>query len=305
MILVPDVIYEIFKYLELKDIYNVLQSNSYLLNCTKEERLWYNICSSFNKYKYPNSYKIQLNKPNYYETVKAINKLNNFNKILNEDRYYIYDDQNNTSFYKTEILDTYNLNNIETQIKISKDGFELNRFPEEILYFKNLQKIFLSDCGIPEIPNNISVLMNLKVIGLSRNEIKEIPDSLCTLTGLESLFFDNNKLVHLPNNFGKLTNLRELYFYKNSLIDMPDSLTQLTNLKCLDLSSNKLEHIPEGLNNLNNLQSLNLGFNNLTTIDPSLSLLNHLQFISLNNNPIEIPEEIRDMKMIRKQFNYK
>lgn len=71
---------------------------------------------------------------------------------------------------------------------------KLNKFPKEILKFKNLRWLILKDNKISSIPDGIGNLTNLEVIDLSDNQITKLPSSIKRLTNLRELSLPDNNI---------------------------------------------------------------------------------------------------------------
>ncbi|GFS59765.1 leucine-rich repeat, immunoglobulin-like domain and transmembrane domain-containing protein 3 [Nephila pilipes] len=159
--------------------------------------------------------------------------------------------------------------NVATQvIDLSRNSF--TEIPSRSFQHKglvNLQKIFISECGINKIASDAFFqLRNLVELDLSGNKLKSIPtDALNDCPNLRRL-----QLAHNPIN----------------QIDSGvfSSLSHLTNL---GLANCHIKHLqPGALDGLDNLESIELDGNQLTTLSTDvLKPLTELHELNLHNNP--------------------
>lgn len=118
-------------------------------------------------------------------------------------------------------------------LKLSRK--KLKKFPEEILQFKNLEKLDLSGNKIKVLPPQINQLKNLKEIDLSRNKLKKLPKEIGELHNLEKLVLNRNPIDSLPDEISKLENLQVLDMWSTELAILPESIKKLDNLKLVEL----------------------------------------------------------------------
>jgi internalin A len=121
---------------------------------------------------------------------------------------------------------------------------QLRELPDSIGNLQNLSKLDLSDNQLSELPDSITLLQNLSILDLIYNQLSELPDSITLLQNLSILYLNFNQLIELPDSIGNLQNLSILYLRGNQLSELPDSMTFLQNLSTLDLSKNPLVNPP-------------------------------------------------------------
>jgi Leucine-rich repeat (LRR) protein len=168
--------------------------------------------------------------------------------------------------------------------------------PNYIEKFTNLEKLYLSGCGLTSLPEWIGKLTKLQVIDLMRNNLKQLPDSIGKLTNLKQLFLNQNQLTSLPKSIGNLTNLRVLDLLSNKLTKLPDSIGKLTELRELYLINNQLTSLPASIVNLTKLEQLNLEDNKLTSFPKSIGKLTELEYLNLDGNQLKkLPESIGNL----------
>jgi len=237
-----DILYEIFRYLNLQDAhsfaltssqhYNVFNYNSlwkfYLLTYDDHTRMiWQYLhldgkrLESFSNQEFRDvwagNYKETYKR--YHRILKLKNKMNLFGSIT-----YIFNDK-----------------------YLSLQDHNLFSIPREIGVLTNLNKLFLHINQLTAVPKEICELTNLTELALDSNQIQTIPKEIGNLTNLESLWLNNNKLISIPKELGNLMKLEKLCLHHNNLITLPDELVNLINLKWIHLAWNLLTYIPKGL----------------------------------------------------------
>jgi hypothetical protein len=177
--------------------------------------------------------------------------------------------------------------------------------PESLRGMKQLKRLWLYDCKIPEW---IGELENLENLGIWNYHHwgRVLPESMQCLTKLRNLTLVRFKLRSLPDWVGQLSSLESLTVFGNLLKTLPDSLSQCQHLCELDLSDNRLVVIPRCIHDLTELRTLNLSQNRLNYIPGSLfeghKKLTHLD-VSCN-----LHARVDDMFFVHlgglTQFNY-
>ena len=81
---------------------------------------------------------------------------------------------------------------------------------DELLKYKYLEKINLSDNNLTTFPDSLYLLSNLKVLLLSRNNIGILPNSVNKFSSLTTLDLFGNAIIEFPNmeNMNELNTLR-------------------------------------------------------------------------------------------------
>ena len=183
----------------------------------------------------------------------------------------------------------------------------MDKFPDGILNFKNLQRLYLGYCNIDSIPDGISKLSKLQELTCESHDLKKLPTSIgkleklrllnlnyCSLEKLPDSFanlklltilnLSNNSLKKLPENFGNISLLKELYLSGNCLKSIPKSISELINLEVLGLSSNEIAHL-KNIFSLNTLKKLNISSNKIIKLPQEIEKLQTLESLNVNNNP--------------------
>ncbi|XP_077863816.1 uncharacterized protein LOC144348196 [Saccoglossus kowalevskii] len=99
-------------------------------------------------------------------------------------------------------------------------GNVFEEFPEALCSVElgNLEKLYLYDNKIANIPQGIARLKKLKVLNINNNKVREIPEAFYELKNLENFHAKGNKIKKLPPKFG----------------------TELNQIKLLELNGNPL-----------------------------------------------------------------
>lgn len=162
-----------------------------------------------------------------------------------------------------------------TFLSLGDNDFDRTPFPLEILKFRQLYSLYLTNCSIEG----------------------KIPEEIGNLTLLESLELSDNYLVgEIPVGITKLTKLRMLELYDNLLSGiLPVGLSNLVNLTEFDVSTNNLEGDLSELRNLTRMESLQLFENNFSgTIPEEFGEFKFLTQFSIYDNKFtgELPAKI-------------
>jgi len=112
---------------------------------------------------------------------------------------------------------------------------KLKEFPEDILKFKNLQKLDLYKNKLDSIPENIKYLNFLQYINIGKNNLETFPIGITELVKLKSLILNQNHITSIPDNIDQLINLEYLDMWSNDLANISDNIKFLTRLEELDL----------------------------------------------------------------------
>lgn len=138
-----------------------------------------------------------------------------------------------------------------------------------------LEKLFLSNCGLRNLPDNFNVFDNLQELDISHNPLVNVfTKLLAPLEKLEYLNMGYSNLSYIgPDSFSKMTSMKRLVLSGNDLLSLEaglfGNLTQLTTLE-LELCG------------LKRPLNANAFFKNLTYMD--------LREIRLGGNPLVIPQ---------------
>ena len=182
---------------------------------------------------------------------------------------------------------------------------QLKEIPIELLKFQKLEKLFLHDNQLQELPDFLFQLPQLKQLDLSHNHIAEVPTSISNLITLRSLFLLVNELSTLPNETGLLNQLEVLHLQHNFLTKLPNGLEQLLSLKELDIHDNQFVELPDCIHGMAQLKILKVGVPNhfgnpISHLPNWLGDLKNLMEISLTKTAITtIPPTFRQLKKLK------
>ena len=181
----------------------------------------------------------------------------------------------------------------------------MDKFPEGILNFKNLQRLYLGDCNVDFIPDGICKLSNLKELTCSSSHLKNLPTSIGKLEKLISLDLEFCSLQKLPDSFVNLKLLTILNLSGNFLKKLPHNFDNISLLKELYLSGNSLKSIPKSIDKLISLEHLDLSWNQIVNLKYIFSLI-ALKNLNISSNKIKkLPHEIEKLQCLQSlEFNY-
>ncbi|MFA6118454.1 MAG: hypothetical protein WCT85_05260 [Parachlamydiales bacterium] len=132
----------------------------------------------------------------------------------------------------------------------------LTQVPDELVYFRNLEKLYLSDNNLCYLPGNfLEQNIKLIVLHLDRNNLRFLPqDFLANARNLLCLSVSENRIRFIPDDFLKNSPLiQAISFRCNRLSYLPDTFLQRAPmLRFLLLNCNHLIGMPEIENFLNN-----------------------------------------------------
>ncbi|XP_004926256.1 carboxypeptidase N subunit 2 [Bombyx mori] len=147
---------------------------------------------------------------------------------------------------------------------------------EALAPLPKLERLFLSNCGLRNLPDNFNVFDNLLELDISHNPLNNVfTRLLAPLEKLEYLNMGHSNLSYIgPDSFAKMTSMKRLVLSGNDLLSLEaglfGNLTQLTTLE-LEMCG------------LKRPLNANVFFKNLTYMD--------LREIKLGSNPLVIPDK--------------
>ena len=115
--------------------------------------------------------------------------------------------------------------------KVKLNYKKINKIPEQIFSFNNLQILEMYHNDLTHIPKEIKLLTRLKELRLSNNRIKCIPDELYSLTKLEKLFLNHNPIKNLSSKIKNMLGLKCIYVGATDIQTFPDELFELPNIE--------------------------------------------------------------------------
>jgi Leucine-rich repeat (LRR) protein len=170
--------------------------------------------------------------------------------------------------------------------------YKIEDIPGWIAHLKQCEILFITECGLENLPEGIKEFKNLTELRLFKTNLKELPDWICTLP-LKILSASFNKLKKLPSNLDQFETLEELDVSYNNLETLPEKIGSMKNLKYLSINGNSINSLPETIVNLANLKYLEIGSNKFTVFPEVLKNCMRLRSIKIYENDIDsLPEWI-------------
>jgi len=196
----------------------------------------------------------------------------------------------------------------------------LRYLPEGLFKLSGLQRLFVRNNLLTQVPNDINRLVALRYLDLSGNFIVDLPIGMFELPCINTLRLHTNLITSLPSQIGNLTTLKILQLDHNRLNSLPDSLCKIVDLWELIAHDNLLTDVPSQLGKLKSLKKLNLQNNFLQFLPRSVAAMSQEVVVAANNpywrtnNTVEsgkvignlIPslKEIAARKIIRSRISY-
>ncbi|XP_013397949.1 malignant fibrous histiocytoma-amplified sequence 1 homolog [Lingula anatina] len=174
-----------------------------------------------------------------------------------------------------------------TVLELSVNAF--TTFPIALCDLTNLEKLYLGNNKLSDIPVDITRMKGLREFWLSHNAFTTFPMALCGLTNLEELYLSNNQLSDIPVDITKMKGLKVFDLSSNAFTTFPIALCGLTNLEQLEMGDNQLSDIPVDITKLTELKSLSLYNNKITHLPPQMRNMGNLTELDVANNPLVQP----------------
>ncbi len=120
----------------------------------------------------------------------------------------------------------------------------LTTFPESIVQFGALQRLFIEENRLTAVPATIEQLVALQELDLSDNQLADLPAGVWRIVALRGLYVCRNQLMSIPQQIGQLERLEHLQLDHNQLTALPEAIGQLEALQMLYLDHNQLIDLP-------------------------------------------------------------
>lgn len=117
-------------------------------------------------------------------------------------------------------------------LDLSREG--LKEIPNEIITFKNLKGIDLSNNKLATLPPDF-IFPHLEHFNLTNNKFEIFPWIICENTALKTLELGKNYLTEIPECISALVLLEKLDVWFNTITVLPESLSELRHLKTIDI----------------------------------------------------------------------
>ncbi|KFY25523.1 hypothetical protein V493_04596, partial [Pseudogymnoascus sp. VKM F-4281 (FW-2241)] len=171
-----------------------------------------------------------------------------------------------------EVMDMYNLENINGQASSWAESVDLTRFVAADNELETIGDDIFPDMDPRDSADDDDARGNqfggLETLDLHGNILISIPRGLRRLEMLTTLNLSNNKLQNeCFEVISQIPSLRDLKIANNLLCsEVSSGLLSLVNLEVLDLHNNQLSSLPAGLGDLARLRVLNLSENTFTSL---------------------------------------
>jgi hypothetical protein len=142
----------------------------------------------------------------------------------------------------------------------SKDDSQRAGFIREYLeknpnLFAKAESLILSDKQLESLPEEIKYFKNIEKLDLRKNLLHDLPKDFGNLfKKLREIDLSDNQLTSLPNSFQYLSNLESAVLSNNKFTMIPELIYNLSSLKLLDFSHNRITAIPELIKSMSKLQ---------------------------------------------------
>ena len=112
---------------------------------------------------------------------------------------------------------------------------KLEKLPEELAKFTNLEYLDVSKNKLTELPAFVGDYAELKVLDISKNEFAVFPVEICKLTHIQQLIANRNTFDQLPTCIHYCSELISIDLWETPVSTFPESMLGMKNLKRIDL----------------------------------------------------------------------
>ncbi|KAK8329604.1 hypothetical protein V6Z12_A11G333600 [Gossypium hirsutum] len=174
----------------------------------------------------------------------------------------------------------------------SADLHKANDWVQVTFKLPSLLELYLSDCGLEDVPSSISVnsSKSLVILDLFRNSLSSVPKWIFSLHGLVSIDLSDSSLEGpIPDYFGNISILEFFSLSDNQLQGtISSAIGNLSSVTYLDLSENQLNgQIPLSIGQLSSLELFDVSENQLNGQIPlSIGELSSLELFDVSENQL-------------------
>lgn len=319
------VIDNIYKKLEIKDLYSCSMVNKKFNKVFNNDNLWKSmfnkyygtsICSIVTEVYKTDNYKLLFRK--CYALQKCVNS-SEFNGTVFDDSLVKkmleiqsvsflfdvpleFDSMINlrtmsiqTKFISDRVIEKIANHTSLKSLYINSDLRDTNI--KKIYESQNLEDIDIASSNIQEINCAINSSSKLKSLSLTYNFISDT-SPIGNFFGLCSLDISNNNISVLHRDFFNLQKLRSLRLTDNNIKHIPKEIQYLTNLTDLALCRNKFKEFPVEICSLTSLNVLKISNNYIKNIPINIAALNNLRSINLSYNNLNNISSLMDLTNI-------
>lgn len=172
----------------------------------------------------------------------------------------------------------------------------LEEIPEVIFRLNRLQKFYIANNPIYELPPALWDMACLEALDISYTSIDELPEQIGRLERLRELFLERAPLKYLPRALANLP-LERLSYGMNQGYDLPEVLYDCTRLVWLRLVGFGLHRLPADIARWQALEELELHGTRLQELPEALGRLGRLRRLHLFHVPLRaLPQSIGQLK---------
>lgn len=165
---------------------------------------------------------------------------------------------------------------------------QLTTFPKELfLYTETLEILDMSNNLLDHVPEEIVRFKKLKILFLSNNRFTTFPLILGQCRSLSMIGFKSNAISYIPEHAFPET-LQWLILTDNAVETIPASIGNCKPLEKVALAGNNLKRLPEEMSACKNLALLRISANNFETLPDWLLLMPKLAWLAYSGNPCSV-----------------
>lgn len=179
-------------------------------------------------------------------------------------------------------------------------SYDLTELPSWIGKLVNLEKLYLSDTSISDLPLSMRNLKKLDTLLLSSTVIDFIPNGLKGLP-IRRLAMSNTEMSALPERLLWFKNTLESFECgANNILMVRSWIGRLTKLKSLNLFANNMGSLPSSIGNLKNLEDLQVGLCPIRALPETLKNCTQLSFLDISQTNIQtFPKALFSLKKLK------
>jgi Leucine-rich repeat (LRR) protein len=241
-----DAYYNVFTFLNVRDIISFSSVNKTFNEICKKSIIWKPLIATFNTKLYKN---------NYYYTYKLCCALEKIISMM----YY---------FCGVDVV--YNMK----ELAISYAYVRKNIVPKEIWMLDNLKKLQIN-LKILVLPTEIGILNKLTTLHF--DDVSMFPSEIGELCNLKELVIFRYSALTMPTEIGQLTKLEIFTLFHGDIEELPTEIGMLCNLKEMILFNNNIKKLPTEIGNLYNLEELHIWRTKISNIPTEIGKLDNLK----------------------------
>lgn len=151
----------------------------------------------------------------------------NHPKLIKGNKILVFEGEEDEPIY----IDPLSVKDLWVSGKDSKDTWAINKFPDVIFKFKNLERLHFGFTSMEELPANITDLKKMRYIDLQNSWFQKLPDSIGQMKTLQEVLLLETQIKTLPQSFTELGDLRRLHIGVTNIESLPEGMEKLTKLQ--------------------------------------------------------------------------